>query len=194
MLGVVNKAIENFVITVHGGALWQQVLRSIGEPGLQFEPMLMYEDAKTYDLITALAQALGKPQIDLLDDLGTFLVTPPHGGAVRRLLRFCGVSFDDFLLSLDDLNDRVDVALPDLDLPQITVLPQTMDRIHVRVVPKWTGFAYVLQGLLRAMADDYGTLVFLDMRRDMLDVDCIEVILIDHNFSSGFEFSMAEGA
>jgi hypothetical protein len=80
MLGVVNKAIENFVITVHGGALWQQVLRSIGEPGLQFEPMLMYEDAKTYDLITALAQALGKPQIDLLDDLGTFLVTPPHGG------------------------------------------------------------------------------------------------------------------
>jgi len=32
MLGVVNKAIENFVITVHGGALWQQVLRSIGEP------------------------------------------------------------------------------------------------------------------------------------------------------------------
>jgi len=52
--------------------------------------MLMYEDAKTYDLITALAQALGKPHIDLLDDLGTFLVTPPHGGAVRRCCDFVG--------------------------------------------------------------------------------------------------------
>ena len=46
MLGVVNKAIENFVITVHGGALWQQVLRSIGEPGLQFEPMLITKTRK----------------------------------------------------------------------------------------------------------------------------------------------------
>jgi hypothetical protein len=194
MLGVVNKAIEEFVITVHGGAVWQEVLRDIGTPGFRFEPMLMYEDEKSYALIRALSKRLSKPQQDILDDIGTYLVTPPNGGALRRLLRFSGSSFDDFLFSLDDLNDRVDLALPDLQLPQIMVIPQTIDRVHVRVSQTWSGFAYVLQGLLRAMADDYGTLVFLDVRRDITDSACIEVILIENNFSAGIDFDMVGGA
>jgi hypothetical protein len=194
MLGVVNKAIEEFVITVHGGAVWQEVLRDIGTPGFRFEPMLMYEDEKSYALIRALSKRLSKPQQDILDDIGTYLVTPPNGGALRRLLRFSGSSFDDFLFSLDDLNDRVDLALPDLQLPQIMVIPQTIDRVHVRVSQTWSGFAYVLQGLLRAMADDYGTLVFLDVRRDVTDSACIEVILIENNFSAGIDFDMVGGA
>lgn len=194
MLGVVNKAVEEFVITVHGGAVWQEVLRDIGTPGFRFEPMLMYEDEKSYALIRALSKRLSKPQQDILDDIGTYLVTPPNGGALRRLLRFSGSSFDDFLFSLDDLNDRVDLALPDLQLPQIMVIPQTIDRVHVRVSQTWSGFAYVLQGLLRAMADDYGTLVFLDVRRDITDSACIEVILIENNFSAGINFDMVGGA
>lgn len=98
------------------------------------------------------------------------------------------------MFSLDDLNDRVDLALPDLQLPQIMVIPQTIDRVHVRVSQTWSGFAYVLQGLLRAMADDYGTLVFLDVRRDITDSACIEVILIENNFSAGIDFDMVGGA
>ena len=194
MLGAVNKAIEEFVITVHGGAVWQEVLRDIGTPGFRFEPMLMYEDEKSYALIRALSKRLSKPQQDILDDIGTYLVTLPNGGALRRLLRFSGGSFDDFLFSRDDLNDRVDLALPDLQLPQIMVVPQTIDRVHVRVSQTWSGFAYVLQGLLRAMADDYGTLVFLDVRRDITDSASIEVILIENNFSAGIDFDMVGGA
>ena len=154
----------------------------------------MYEDEKSYALIRALSKRLSKPQQDILDDIGTYLVTPPNVGALRRLLRFSGSSFDDFLFSLDDLNDRVDLALPDLQLPQIMVIPQTIDRVHVRVSQTWSGFAYVLQGLLRAMADDYGTLVFLDVRRDITDSACIEVILIENNFSAGIDFDMVGGA
>jgi hypothetical protein len=194
VLGFVNKAIEEFVITVHGGAVWQEVLRDIGTPGFRFEPMLMYEDEKSYALIRALSKRLSKPQQDILDDIGAYLVTPPNGGALRRLLRFSGSSFDDFLFSLDDLNDRVDLALPDLQLPQIMVIPQTIDRVHVSVSQTWSGFAYVLQGLLRAMADDYGTLVFLDVRRDITDSACIEDILIENNFSAGIDFDMVGGA
>ena len=127
MLGVVNKAIEEFVITVHVGAVWQEVLRDIGTPGFRFEPMLMYEDEKSYALIRALSKRLSKPQQDILDDIGTYLVTPPNGGALRRLLRFSGSSFDDFLFSLDDLNDRVDLALPDRSKPSDNVRIQTID-------------------------------------------------------------------
>lgn len=107
---------------------------------------------------------------------------------------FRAVALTIFLFSLDDLNDRVDLALPDLQLPQIMVIPQTIDRVHVRVSQTWSGFAYVLQGLLSAMADDYGTLVFLDVRRDITDSACIEVILIENNFSAGINFDMIGGA
>ena len=69
---------------------------------------------------------------------------------------------EDFLLSLDDLNDRVALALDTLEMPMIRVLPLSAEKIYVRVGPKWHGFSVVLVGLFRALADDCGALVFMD--------------------------------
>ena len=66
------------------------------------------------------------------------------------------------MLSLDDLNDRVALALDILEMPTIRVVPLSAERVHIRVDSKWHGFSDVLVGLLRALADDYGALVFMD--------------------------------
>ncbi len=55
----------------------------------------------------------------LLEDLGTYLVSHPNVQGLRRLLRFGGAGFIDFLHSLDELHDRARLAVPDLDLPQL---------------------------------------------------------------------------
>ena len=95
------------------------------------------------------------------------------------------------ILSLDDLNDRVALALDILEMPMICVLPLSAEKIHVRVAPKWHGFSDVLVGLLRALADDYGALVFMDRLADTDQTECIEVILIDHHHSAGTSFDLA---
>ncbi len=55
---------------------------------------------------------------------------------MRRLLRFGGATFEDFLLSLDDLNDRVALALDILDMPTVAVEPISAKKVHIHVVPK----------------------------------------------------------
>ena len=95
------------------------------------------------------------------------------------------------ILSLDDLNDRVALALDILEMPLIRVLPLSAEKIHVRVAPKWHGFSDVLVGLLRALADDYGALVFMDRLADTDQTECSEVILIDHHHSAGTSFDLA---
>ena len=154
MLGVVNKAIEHFIRATYGDRVWHDAAEHALVSDHDIEPMLMYSDEITYHLIDGLIQTKGKPRQDVLDDLGTFLVTPPHGRMVRSLLRFGGATFDDFLISMGDLNDRVALALPDLDLPTISVDLCVTDRAVITVENRIHGFANVLQGLLRAMADD----------------------------------------
>lgn len=163
MLGVVNKAIEQFVRTTYGDRVWQKTTQLAQMADSDIEPMLMYSDELTYQLVDGLIISTGKQRQDILDDLGTFLVTPPHGRMVRRLLRFGGATFEEFLGSMADLNDRVALALPDLDLPSISIDVRATDRVVITVENRIQGFANVLQGLLRAMADDYGTLVFIDL-------------------------------
>ena len=164
MLGVVNKAIEAFVCQRYGDKLWADLLIDLSLPGYEFEAMLTYEDGITYDLIDRLAKRQSKMHQDVLEDI---------------------------LLSLDDLNDRVALALDILEMPLIRVLPLSAEKIHVRVAPKWHGFSDVLVGLLRALADDYGALVFMDRLADTDQTECIKVILIDHHHSAGTSFDLA---
>ena len=191
MLGVVNKAIEHFIRATYGDRVWHDAAEHALVSDHDIEPMLMYSDEITYHLIDGLIQTTGKPRQDVLDDLGTFLVTPPHGRMVRRLLRFGGATFDDFLISMGDLNDRVALALPDLDLPTISVDLCVTDRAVITVENRIHGFANVLQGLLRAMADDYGTLVFIDIGECDEKTSQIVVILSEQNIAQGAEFNLA---
>ena len=191
MLGVVNKAIEAFVCQRYGDKLWADLLIDLSLSGYEFEAMLTYEDGITYDLIDRLAKRQSKMHQDVLEDIGGYLVAEDSQASIRRLLRFGGATFEGFLLSLDDLNDRVALALDILEMPMIRVLPISAEKIHVRVAPKWHGFSDVLVGLLRALADDYGALVFMDRLADTDQTECIGVILIDHHHIAGTSFELA---
>lgn len=194
MHGLVNKSIESFVTDTYGPDLWRQVCDDLGTPGLSFEPLLHYDDTQTHDLIASVAASLGKPHQEVLEDVGTYLVSHQNTQAIRRLLRFCGATFYDFVLSLDTLRDRARLAVDDLDLPRLDGASMNEGTIILKVQPIWSGFSDVLVGLIRAMADDYGALVFI--QRDFVPQgwDRIEVILIQHDFGSGNSFDLSVSA
>ena len=97
-------------------------------------------------------------------------------------------------MSLDTLRDRARLAVDDLDLPRLDVASMNEGTIILKVQPIWSGFSDVLVGLIRAMADDYGALVFI--QRDFVPQgwDRIEVILIQHDFGSGNRFDLSVSA
>lgn len=115
------------------------------EAGL-LSPVRMLHDA---------AARLDKPADELIEDLGAWLVRQDE---IWRLLRFCGSDFLDFLLRLDELPERIRLITDDVNVPEIALARGADGRLWVTVsddAPVWTA---LLTGLLRAMADDYGTL------------------------------------
>ncbi|WP_323785132.1 heme NO-binding domain-containing protein [Thalassovita sp.] len=190
MHGLINRALQCFVRDTYGEDRWLDVARAAGLDPPRFESMLTYDDALFSDTLAALSRSLGKSKDDVMEDVGTYLVSHPHVEALRRLLRFGGVTFEEFLHSLDDLPERARLAVPDLDLPQLELRDCGPDRYLLVCRSRHPGFGHAMLGILRTMADDYGALVILDIERQEPGVDVISVSLVERAFAQGRSFDL----
>lgn len=194
MNGLINRAIECFVRDSYGDGVWQEVTGGLGINESAFEPLMPCDGEVTARLVAALSGRLARTPDDLLEDLGTYLVAQPRSEAIRRLLRFGGVDFAEFLESLEDLPDRARLAMSDFDLPVISLHLQGTAVYRVEIGHSEAAgvlFGPVLLGVLRAMADDYGALVLLEYRGFDAVREVVEVHLLDEAFASGRNFDLA---
>lgn len=166
MHGLVNRSVQSFLSDTYGVALWSAVSARIGVSESGFEAMLSYEDITTEAMLAEAGRRLGQEPEALLEDLGTYLVSHPRMERLRRLLRFGGTNFLEFLQSLEDMPERGRLAVPDLELPDLEVADEGAGHflLHVRGGPP--GSPAILTGVLRAMADDYGALAVIEMVQD----------------------------
>ena len=88
MYGMINRAVERFVRDTYGRDTWVACARSAGLDFTEFEPMLLYDSALTDRVLNAVAGELGKDRSEILEDIGTYLVSHPKVEAIRRLMRF----------------------------------------------------------------------------------------------------------
>lgn len=190
MYGLINKAIEVFVTETHGADQWQAVMVRADLGVTQFEAMLPYDAQMTDKVLEAMSAVLNRPTSHMLEDLGTFLVTSPSLPAFRRLLRFGGVGYVDFLHSLEDMPDRVCLAIADLQLPMLQLTEDGRGMFRLRCEGGLPGYGHVILGMLRAMADDYGALAILDLQHHPSGWDDITVHVVQDAFSDGNAFEL----
>lgn len=190
MHGLINRAIQAFVTSTYGADRWEEVMEEAGLGFTEFEAMLFYTDEQSGRMLAAMEQVLARPLPEMLEDMGTFLVSNPQVEALRRLLRFGGVNYVEFLHSLDDLPDRARLAVSDLHLPGLELVEQAPQQFELVCQPGLPGYAYVLMGVLRAMADDYGDLVFLDHSGTQGGAEVISITLVETKFAAGREFDL----
>ena len=191
MHGLVNRSIQMFLRDTYGNAVWLDIVRDAPLGFESFEAMLNYEDRLTDVVLAAASRRLNLPREAILEDLGLFLVADPALERLRRLLRFGGVTFVDFLYSLDDLPARGRLALPDLDLPALHLAGTDPDSFSLTCLSPFRGVGHVAVGLLRAMADDYGALVVIDHAGLTEGGERISIQLLDHQFATGRRFTLA---
>ncbi|MGC1489554.1 MAG: heme NO-binding domain-containing protein [Albidovulum sp.] len=188
MHGLINRAIQNFLGDTYGDMLWHAVAEEAGVGAQGFEAMLRYEDAVTDAVLDAASRQLAKPREALLEDLGMFLVSLEP---LRRLMRFGGVDYVDFLSSLDELRDRARLAVSDLDMPDLTLTARGANHFVLSCRAAHPGFAPVFNGVLRAMADDYGALALIDLGPEEDGEGKIAIELLQSQFASGRRFDLA---
>ena len=191
MHGLVNRSLQCFLQDSHGLSCWQAVAQAAGVAEAGIEALLPCDPAVTNALLDAAAACTGDSRDGLLEDLGIYLVSHPRMAAVRRLLRFGGVGFADFARSLEDLPGRVRLAVPDLVLPAITVAETAPGQFRLRIAPGLAGLGAVLTGVLRAMADDYGTLALIERDDDTKQGVLIRIDLLDTGFAQARAFALA---
>ncbi len=194
MHGLINRAIERFVRDTYGRDAWQQVVQDAGLEFSEFESMLIYDEALTFQVLAALSAHLGKPTPDVLEDIGTYLVSNPRVESLRRLLRFGGVTFTEFLHSLDDLPERARLAVSDIDLPRLELREHAADFYSLTCHGRHPGFGHVIVGLLRAMADDYGALALLEHKGGCAGRESVEIRLLNMTHATGRDFKLGAGA
>lgn len=193
MHGLINRALQGFLVDMHGAKIWAEVRSQANLPFDEFETMLSYDHGLTRDTFDAACAVLHRDPDSLLEDIGTYLVTYNNLEPLRRLLRFGGATFLDFLYSLDELADRGRLAMPDIEMPRLN-LQQAEGLGSFRLRAEWElpGIAALLLGSLRAMADDYGALVFLSLDGAEKGAEYLRIDLLDAQFSAGRQFNLAQ--
>ena len=192
MHGLINKAIQCFVLDTYGHEAWREMAHSAALPVMQFEAMLIYEDTLTEQALDATARFLDKPRADVLEDIGTYLASHPNVEALRRLLRFGGAHFVEFLYSLDDLHDRARLAVDDLELPRLTLVRHTENHYSLLCGAAFPGWGHVLVGILRVMADDYGALACLEHCGAKDQTETIDIRLVHTSYAQGRTFVLGQ--
>lgn len=186
MHGLMNRAIEGFVRQVYGPPCWQAVTGRIGLEEAGFQPFRRYPFAMTRQLTEAAGAVLDKPPAEVIEDVGAWLARVE---GMRRLLRFSGSDFSDFVLSLEELPGRIRMILPDLSVPDVTVLVHGPLAYRITLAGDDWLWRALIAGLLRAMSDDYGALALIVDEGDAILVD-----VSDASFGDGRGFDLAARA
>jgi hypothetical protein len=194
MHGLINRAIQRFVTDSYGEAQWLAAANRADIGFTDFEAMWVYDDAVTPRILAAACDVLDRQYEELMEDIGTYLVSHRNVEALRRLLRFGGVNFVDFLHSLDDLPDRARLAVADLELPELELIEDRAGTFRLRCAGKIPGCGHLFMGILRALADDYGALVLLDHKGIEGKSEIVEISLLETAFSKGRGFDLGARA
>jgi len=192
MHGLINRALQRFLTDVYGAALCHSVLSQAGcDPNAEFDVLGRFDRSLTSKIVTIATDELNQTVPDFLEDLGVYLASHENCANVRRLLRFGGDSFREFLHSLTELKERVLLAVDGLEFPEIDLRQHDNEHFTLSVSGDPAGFGHVLAGVLRAMADDYGALAIFENVGRYGRTETISVQLLDINYAGGQNFDLA---
>lgn len=191
--GLILWCFEGFLQCTYGGDRWRSIIRELDMGYDSFQPLFQYDIDVANSLANEAARQLDKSADTLLEDFGTYLVTDHRVERVRRLLRFGGVNYTDFLHSLEDLRGRAQLAVPEIDLPVIELDELQADEYHVTCRNVSLGIGHILLGVLRALADDYGALAYLEHLGRVNGDETISVQLLAMEHGEGRVFHLADG-
>lgn len=194
MHGLILRSIQNYMTDSYGRTAWLQAVAQAVPDHPDFEAMLSYDDALAPAVLDAMGAVLNRPRSEVMEDIGTYLVSHPNTEAVRRLLRFGGMNFEDFLHSLDDMPDRARMAVSDLHLPAIELHEHDEGRYSLICDSPLSDFGYLMMGVLRVMADDYGALAMLDHAGRTGGRETVSIQLIERDYADGRSFNLGAWA
>lgn len=155
MYGIVNKAVEDLVITTAGHEAWAAITEAAGYADVCIDESVNYDDEVTLKIAAAACELLELELNDLLYTFGKHwvLYTTNKGWAEHFMLP--ADSFLGVLAGLDELHARVRDAMPDGRMPFFS-LSGNSNVYQLEYHSSREGFAPMVLGILAGLAESFG--------------------------------------
>src|SRR5581483_11267881 len=97
MYGLINKAIQDLVLSRFGEAKWDEIRRKAEVADADFVSMEKYPDETTYRLVGAASEVLNTPAEQVLELFGEYWTVYSAEAGFGHMLDFAGNNLVDFL-------------------------------------------------------------------------------------------------
>ncbi|MCF7763741.1 MAG: heme NO-binding domain-containing protein [Verrucomicrobia bacterium] len=157
MYGMVNKAIEEMVCKHHGKPAWEQIKERAGVDVPMFVSNEGYEDAITYQLVTAASELTGAPASQILEAFGEHWILHTAREGYGDLMDAGGDNLPQFLKNLPNFHTRVIMMFPNLQPPQFEVSEVKDHSLHLHYRTHRPGLESFVVGLLKGLGKLFQT-------------------------------------
>ena len=178
MYGLVNKAIEDLVVSLAGERTWLDIVDRAGVDAATFVSLDSYPDEMTFDLVGAASAVLGMSTEEVLERFGEHWVRYTGREGYGPLMKAYGTDVASFLKNLDALHARVALIMPELNPPSFRIVEEAPGRFLVHYHSSRAGLAPMVTGLLRGIGALFEvdlSIARLDRREDGADHDVFAV-------------------
>ena len=155
--GMVNKAVEELIVTRFGEDKWQAVKEKAGVDIDVFLSNEGYPDKLTYDLVSAASEVLGLPAREILIAFGEHWVLNTARQGYGSMLEANGRTLSEFLINLPSLHTRVAMIFPNLQPPRFHCSDVTGDSLALHYHSHRPGLTDFVVGLLQGLATLFET-------------------------------------
>jgi hypothetical protein len=165
MYGLINKAIQDLVLSRFGEAKWNEICRKAAVSEADFVSMEKYPDETTYRLVGAASEVLNIPAAEVLELFGEYWTVYSAKAGFGHLLEFAGHNLVDFLRNLDNMHTRIALTFPKLDPPSFRVSDVTDSSLRLHYYSKRPGLAPLVIGMVKGLGKRFDTPVSTRLER-----------------------------
>ena len=155
MYGIVNKAIEELVLSNFGEEKWE-LIKKRGDLELDFfisnQP---YDDAITYQLAKVVSEEMNIPLGEVFTAFGEWWILKTGKEKYGGLMQSGGSSLKEFLINLPAFHNRVLLIYPKLTPPEFKISHIEENSIQVHYFSKREGLQQFVRGLLQGLGKMY---------------------------------------
>ena len=178
MYGIVNRAIEELVISTFGKEKWIAVKIYAGIDIDFFASSAPYDDEVTYQLAKAVCEVCNMEMRDVMVAFGKFWILKTGKEKYNDLMKSGGNNFKEFIINLPNFHNRVSLYYPNLMPPEFKVSDVNENNLKLHYHSKREGFQDFVMGLILGLGEYFDMVVTAELLQNRLDGFDHEVYLI----------------
>lgn len=178
MYGIINKSIEDLVISNYGSEKWNVILEKSGIEQNYFISSEPYDDEVTFKLANAIATEMNMSLGSVLLNFGEWWVIKTTTEKYSGLMESGGSTLKEFLINLPLFHNRVMLLFPKLTPPEFKISDIKDNSLHLHYFSKREGLQEFVRGLIQGLGLLFETKVEIELLKTRQKGDSNEVFKI----------------